>query len=194
MTSRAEYRLLLRQDNADLRLTEKGREIGLVDDLRYQRFREKKAAIEEELKRLRKEKIKPEEAEEILLSKGAAPLSKTLTLYDFLKRPEADYDLLEKLGKYEGNLDKQVREQCQITVKYEGYIRKQTEQVAGFKKLEHKKLPSGIDYERIRGLRIEARQKLQAIRPLNIGQASRISGVSPADISVLLIYLQTGKA
>lgn len=194
MTSRAEYRLLLRQDNADLRLTEKGREIGLVDDLRYQRFREKKAAIEEELKRLRKEKIKPEEAEEILLSKGAAPLSKTLTLYDFLKRPEVDYDLLEKLGKYEGNLDKQVREQCQITVKYEGYIRKQTEQVAGFKKLEHKKLPSGIDYERIRGLRIEARQKLQAIRPLNIGQASRISGVSPADISVLLIYLQTGKA
>lgn len=191
MTSRAEYRLLLRQDNADLRLTEKGRAVGLVSDERYERFIQKKAAIEEELRRLQKEKVKPEEAKEALEEIGASPLAKTVPLYEFLKRPEVNYSLLQRIGKYDGLLDKRVMEQCQITAKYEGYIRKQTDQVAGFKKLENKKLPSDINYDAILGLRIEARQKLSAIRPMSIGQASRISGVSPADISVLLIYLQT---
>lgn len=191
MTSRAEYRLLLRQDNADLRLTEKGRAVGLVSDERYERFLQKKSAIEAELRRLHKEKVKPEEAQAALEAIGASPLSRTMTLYEFLKRPEIDYPFLERIGKYDGSLDKRVMEQCQITAKYEGYIRKQTDQVEGFKKLENKKLPEQIDYNEIRGLRIEARQKLNAIRPINIGQASRISGVSPADISVLLIYLQT---
>lgn len=194
MTSRAEYRLLLRQDNADLRLTEKGWQAGLVTKERYELFSKKKQAIEAELKRLKSEKVKPEEADTILEQRGASPLSRTLSLYEFLKRPEVDYGLLEEIGKYDGKLNKAVWEQCQITVKYEGYIKKQMDQVAGFKKLENKRLPQDMDYDRIRGLRIEARQKLKAIRPLNIGQASRISGVSPADISVLLIHLQAKKS
>jgi tRNA uridine 5-carboxymethylaminomethyl modification enzyme len=194
MTSRAEYRLLLRQDNADLRLTEKGREVGLVTDERYEKFITKKTQIEAELKRLKTEKVKPDEANPLLEEMGASPLSRTMPLYDFLKRTEVNYTVLDKLEKGNKELSSQVIEQCEITVKYEGYIKKQLDQVESFKKLEKKKLPETLDYETISGLRIEARQKLNEIKPFNIGQASRISGVSPADISVLLIYMQTQKA
>ena len=194
MTSRAEYRLLLRQDNADLRLTEKGREIGLVTDERYEKFITKKTQIDAELKRLKTEKVKPDEANPLLEEMGASPLSRTLPLYEFLKRTEVNYTVLDKLEKGTKELSSQVIEQCEITVKYEGYIKKQLDQVESFKKLEKKKLPETLDYETISGLRIEARQKLNEIKPFNIGQASRISGVSPADISVLLIYMQTQKA
>lgn len=194
MTSRAEYRLLLRQDNADLRLTEKGREVGLVTDERYEKFITKKTQIEAELKRLKTEKVKPDEANPLLEEMGASPLSRTMPLYEFLKRTEVNYTVLDKLGKGNKELSSQVIEQCEITVKYEGYIKKQLDQVESFKKLEKKKLPETLDYETISGLRIEARQKLNEIKPFNIGQASRISGVSPADISVLLIYMQTQKA
>ena len=194
MTSRAEYRLLLRQDNADLRLTEKGREVGLVTDERYEKFITKKTQIEAELKRLKTEKVKPDEANPLLEEMGASPLSRTLPLYEFLKRTEVNYTVLDKLEKGNKELSSQIIEQCEITVKYEGYIKKQLDQVESFKKLEKKKLPETLDYETISGLRIEARQKLNEIKPFNIGQASRISGVSPADISVLLIYMQTQKA
>ncbi|WP_347451352.1 tRNA uridine-5-carboxymethylaminomethyl(34) synthesis enzyme MnmG [Acetoanaerobium noterae] len=194
MTSRAEYRLLLRQDNADLRLTEKGREIGLVTDERYEKFITKKTQIDAELKRLKTEKVKPDEANPLLEEMGASPLSRTMPLYEFLKRTEVNYTVLDKLEKGNKELSSQVIEQCEITVKYEGYIKKQLDQVESFKKLEKKKLPETLDYETISGLRIEARQKLNEIKPFNIGQASRISGVSPADISVLLIYMQTQKA
>ena len=194
MTSRAEYRLLLRQDNADLRLTEKGREIGLVTDERYEKFITKKTQIDAELKRLKTEKVKPDEANPLLEEMGASPLSRTLPLYEFLKRTEVNYTVLDKLEKGNKELSSQIIEQCEITVKYEGYIKKQLDQVESFKKLEKKKLPETLDYETISGLRIEARQKLNEIKPFNIGQASRISGVSPADISVLLIYMQTQKA
>lgn len=194
MTSRAEYRLLLRQDNADLRLTEKGREVGLVTDERYEKFITKKTQIDAELKRLKTEKVKPDEANLLLEEMGASPLSRTLPLYEFLKRTEVNYTVLDKLEKGNKELSSQVIEQCEITVKYEGYIKKQLDQVESFKKLEKKKLPETLDYETISGLRIEARQKLNEIKPFNIGQASRISGVSPADISVLLIYMQTQKA
>ncbi|WP_347351390.1 tRNA uridine-5-carboxymethylaminomethyl(34) synthesis enzyme MnmG [Acetoanaerobium noterae] len=194
MTSRAEYRLLLRQDNADLRLTEKGREIGLVTDERYEKFITKKTQIDAELKRLKTEKVKPDEANPLLEEMGASPLSRTMPLYEFLKRTEVNYTVLDKLEKGNKELSSQIIEQCEITVKYEGYIKKQLDQVESFKKLEKKKLPETLDYETISGLRIEARQKLNEIKPFNIGQASRISGVSPADISVLLIYMQTQKA
>ncbi len=190
MTSRAEYRLLLRQDNADLRLTELGREIGLVSDERYEAFLNKKEEIEREFERLRSEKIKPAEADDLMIAKNLQPLGKTLSLYDFLKRPEVDYELLKELGKYDGNLHPQVEEQCQIQIKYEGYIKKQIQQVEAFNKLEKRKIPRDFDYEQISGLRLEAKQKLSEIKPINIGQASRISGVSPADISVLLVFLQ----
>ncbi|MDO5062371.1 MAG: tRNA uridine-5-carboxymethylaminomethyl(34) synthesis enzyme MnmG [Peptostreptococcaceae bacterium] len=190
MTSRAEYRLLLRQDNADLRLTELGREIGLVDDERYERFIEKKTQIEAELERLRNEKIKPIEADEFLLENGFSPLGRTMSLYDFLKRPEVDYETLKLLGKYDPTIGLQAQEQCQVQVKYEGYIKKQVQQVEAFNKLEKRKIPKEFDYDQISGLRLEAKQKLSEIRPINIGQAGRISGVSPADISVLLVFLQ----
>lgn len=193
MTSRAEYRLLLRQDNADIRLTEKGREIGLVSDERYERFKEKQDAVQEELKRLKEVKVKPSEANELLESMNCSPMSKTIPIYEFLKRPEVTYDFLEKIDKTVPGLDPTVMEQCEITTKYEGYIKKQLEQVEGFKKLEKKVLPENFDYTAIKGLRIEAQQKLNEIQPFNIGQASRISGVSPADISVLLIYMQALK-
>ena len=177
MTSRSEYRLYLRQDNADMRLTEKGREIGLVKDDRYERYLNKKAAVEQELDRLKAERVTPKEVNHILA--------------EFLKRPEVTYSLLEQIGKGAGEeVDDDVKEQCVIMSKYEGYIDKQLKQIDQFKKLENRKLPEDINYSSIEGLRLEARQKLDAIKPVSIGQASRISGVSPADISVLLIYLE----
>lgn len=190
MTSRAEYRLLLRQDNADLRLTEIGYEIGLVTQERYQKFLAKKMEIKEEIERLKREKIRPEEVSSYFEKIGASPLAKTVSLYDVLKRPEMNYAVLKKLGRASENLPVQVQKQAEITAKYEGYIKKQVEQVNSFRKLEKRRLPEDIDYDEIDGLRLEARQKLNDIKPINIGQASRISGVSPADISVLLIHMK----
>lgn len=191
MTSRAEYRLYLRQDNADMRLTEKGYEIGLVKEDRYQRYLNKKSQVEKELDRLKKERVTPKEVNHILTEIGGSEIKVGLSLYEFLKRPEVTYDLLKQIGKGAGDeVSDEVKEQCVIMSKYEGYIDKQLKQIDQFKKLENRKLPENIDYSSIEGLRLEARQKLDNIKPLSIGQASRISGVSPADISVLLIYLE----
>ena len=191
MTSRSEYRLYLRQDNADMRLTQRGYDIGLVKEDRYQRYLAKKEAVAKELERLQTERVTPKEVNHLLTEMGASEIKVGLSLYEFLKRPEVTYELIEAIGKGAGeNVSDEVKEQCVVMTKYEGYIDKQLKQIDQFKKLENKKLPQEIDYLSIDGLRIEARQKLDAIRPVSIGQASRISGVSPADISVLLIYLE----
>ena len=191
MTSRSEYRLYLRQDNADMRLTQRGYDIGLVKEDRYQRYLTKKEAVAKELERLQTERVTPKEVNHLLTEMGASEIKVGLSLYEFLKRPEVTYELIEAIGKGAGeNVSDEVKEQCVVMTKYEGYIDKQLKQIDQFKKLENKKLPQEIDYLSIDGLRIEARQKLDAIRPVSIGQASRISGVSPADISVLLIYLE----
>ena len=194
MTSRSEYRLYLRQDNADMRLTQRGYDIGLVSEDRYQRFLEKKAAVEKELERLKTERVTPKEVNHKLEEMGSSEIKLGLSLYEFLKRPEVNYDLIEAIGKGAGeDVSDEVKEQCVIMTKYEGYIDKQLKQIDQFKKLENRKLPEDISYASIEGLRIEARQKLDNIKPISIGQASRISGVSPADISVLLIYLEQMK-
>lgn len=191
MTSRAEYRLYLRQDNADMRLTQKGYDIGLVTQERYDRYIEKKEQIESEIERLKKNRITPNEVNELLAEKGIVGLNNGLSLYEFLKRPEIDYSFLDITGKSsELELPEDVKEQAVIMIKYEGYIEKQMKQIEQFRKLENKKLSEDIDYSLIDGLRLEARQKLDLIKPTSIGQASRISGVSPSDISVLLIYLE----
>ena len=191
MTSRSEYRLYLRQDNADMRLTQRGYDIGLVKEDRYQRYLAKKEAVAKELERLQTERVTPKEVNHLLTEMGASEIKVGLSLYEFLKRPEVTYELIEAIGKGAGaEVSYEVKEQCVVMTKYEGYIDKQLKQIDQFKKLENKKLPQEIDYLSIDGLRIEARQKLDAIRPVSIGQASRISGVSPADISVLLIYLE----
>ncbi|SEF98204.1 tRNA uridine 5-carboxymethylaminomethyl modification enzyme [Caloramator fervidus] len=191
MTSRAEYRLLLRQDNADLRLTQKGYDIGLVTEERYQRYLKRKENIEKEIERLKKTVISPSERNnEILRSIGSSEIRSGITLYELIKRPEVTYENIKDLDTERPDLPKDVTEEVEIEIKYEGYIKKQIEQVEQFKKLESKKIPQDINYEEIQGLRLEARQKLSKIRPENIGQASRISGVSPADISVLLVYLE----
>ena len=194
MTSRAEYRLLLRQDNADMRLLEIGHNVGLVSDERYQRFLEKKKAIEEEIDRVRAKTIKPtEKVNEFLKKYGSSPLTTGVKLADLVKRSELTYENLAEIDDDRPDLPEQVQKEVGIELKYEGYIKLQAEQVEKFKKLEEKKLPQDINYEDIKGLRLEARQKLNKIRPNSVGQASRISGVSPADISVLLIYLETIK-
>ena len=194
MTSRAEYRLLLRQDNADLRLTDIGHEVGLISDERYQKFLDKKAKIDEEIERLKKTNIKPnEENNKILKEIGAAEITVGTKIADLLKRTEITYENIAVLDKKRPELDRQVIEEVEIMIKYEGYINLQNKQVESFKKLEKKLLPQEIDYNEIKGLRLEARQKLNKIKPYSIGQASRISGVSPADISVLLIFLEQNK-
>ena len=191
MTSRSEYRLYLRQDNADMRLTQKGYDIGLVKEDRYNKFLDKKEAVEKELERLKTERVTPKEVNHLLEEMNASPIKVGLSLYEFLKRPEVNYELIEAIGKGAGDdVLYAVKEQCVIMTKYEGYIEKQLKQIDQFKKLENKKLSEDLNYSAIEGLRIEARQKLDAIKPISIGQASRISGVSPADISVLLIYLE----
>ena len=191
MTSRAEYRLYLRQDNADMRLTQRGYDIGLVKEDRYQRYLDKKAKVEAELERLKTVRVTPKEVNHLLQEIGASEIKVGLSLYEFIKRPEVTYELIEAIGKGAGeDVSTEVKEQCVVMTKYEGYIDKQLKQIDQFKKLENKKLSNEIDYLSIDGLRIEARQKLDNIRPVSIGQASRISGVSPADISVLLIYLE----
>lgn len=191
MTSRSEYRLILRQDNADLRLTEKGREAGLVTDERYNRYKERKRTIEEEIKRIKKTIIPAtSEVNRILSEKLSTPLKAGISIYELLKRPEINYEALSEVDKERPQLSEDIIEQVEIEIKYEGYIEKQKQQVEQFKKIEEKKIPKYIDYKKIKGLRIEAMQKLDKIKPESIGQASRISGVSPADISVLLIYIE----
>ena len=194
MTSRAEYRLLLRQDNADLRLTDKGYEVGLVTEERYKNFLNKKENIEREMERLRNTVIKPtEEVNKLLKKYNSSPLNTGIKLYELLKRTELKYIDLKEIDANRPKLTKQELEEVEIQIKYEGYIKMQNDQVQKFKKLETKKLREDLDYSTILGLSLEARQKLNKIKPISIGQASRISGVSPADISVLLIYLEQQK-
>ncbi len=192
MTSRAEYRLLLRQDNADERLTEKGYAAGLVTEERYRRFKNKKQQIEDEIERLKNIRITPKyEVNEILEGIGSVPLKMPLNMYELLKRVELNYDNTSELDKDRPLLKKEIKDYVETVIKYEGYISKQIKQVEQFKKLENKRIPKDIDYNEVGSLRLEARQKLDKIRPDSIGQASRISGVSPSDINVLLIYLMT---
>ena len=192
MTSRAEYRLLLRQDNADLRLREKGYHVGLVTQEQYDYIQWKKEKIEEETQRMEHVHVGAvKEVQELLEQYGSTPLKNGISLGDLIRRPELSYDIVAPLDKKRPELPYDVREQININIKYDGYIRRQLKQVEGFKKLENKKLPKDIDYDAISGLRIEAKQKLNAYRPISIGQASRIAGVSPADISVLLVYMES---
>ncbi|MCZ0754755.1 tRNA uridine-5-carboxymethylaminomethyl(34) synthesis enzyme MnmG [Anoxybacillus sp. J5B_2022] len=194
LTSRAEYRLLLRHDNADLRLTEIGYQIGLISDARYEKFLAKKAAIEKEKKRLQTYIIKPTpEVQEVIRQAGGSELKDGIRAADLLKRPEMTYEHIQLLAPAEEDIPADVIEQVEIQIKYEGYIEKSLQQVERLKKMENKKIPEDIDYDAITGLATEARQKLKQVRPLSIAQASRISGVNPADISILLVYLEQGR-
>ncbi len=191
MTSRSEYRLLLRQDNADLRLTPLGHEIGLISDERYEKFLKKRTAIENEIARLKTLVFPPSEAvNKVITSAGSTPISTGVHADELLKRPEINYSMLAEIDEKRSPLPADVCEQVEISIKYEGYINRQMSQAMQFSKLENKKMPDGIDYMSIDGLRLEARQKLDKIRPLSLGQASRISGVSPSDIAVLMVYLK----
>ena len=191
MTSRAEYRLLLRQDNADLRLTQIGHEIGLISDKRYEKFEQKRQNIEKEIKRLKETIVKPtEEVNKLLKENGTTELSTGTKMAELLKRTELNYEKLAVIDTTRPELSKQEKDEVEIQIKYEGYIKMQEAQVEKFKKLETKILPNDVDYETINGISLEGRQKLNKLKPRSIGQASRISGVSPADISVLLVYLQ----
>ena len=191
MTSRAEYRLLLRQDNADLRLRKKGYQVGLIDEETYQKLLEKEAAIAREIERTEHATIGgTPEVQKLLEEKGSTLLKSGTTIAELIRRPELNYEDLAPIDKERPFLPWDVKEQVEINLKYEGYIKRQMKQVEQFKKLEAKKIPEDLDYEKVGSLRIEARQKLEEYRPVSIGQASRISGVSPADISVLLVYLE----
>ncbi|UFT99421.1 tRNA uridine-5-carboxymethylaminomethyl(34) synthesis enzyme MnmG [Radiobacillus kanasensis] len=193
LTSRAEYRLLLRHDNADLRLTELGYAIGMISEGRYERFQEKKRLIEEEKKRLQKETIKPEEKVLAIMEEaGAALLKEPTKAYELLRRPEIKYEMIERITASEIDLPMEIKEQVEIQVKYQGYIEKSNQQVERMKKMEDKKIPEDIDYDAIGGIATEAREKLKKVRPLSVGQASRISGVNPADVSILLVYIEQG--
>ena len=192
MTSRAEYRLLLRQDNADLRLRKKGWEVGLIDDETYHKLQEKERMIHEEIERVEHTTVGGSaEVQSLLESQRSTLLKSGTTIAELIRRPELNYKVLAPIDKERPELPEDVCEQVEINIKYDGYIRRQMKQVEQFKKLEQKKIPEDIDYEDVGSLRIEARQKLEAYRPVSIGQASRISGVSPADISVLLVYLES---
>ncbi|KIQ95432.1 Glucose-inhibited division protein A [Anoxybacillus thermarum] len=194
LTSRAEYRLLLRHDNADLRLTEIGYKLGLISQERYEKFIAKKEAIEAEKKRLKSYIIKPtSQVQEMIRNVGGSELKDGIRAADLLKRPEMTYEHIQMIAPAEQPIDPEVAEQVEIQIKYEGYIEKSLQQVEKLKKMENKKIPEDIDYDAITGLATEARQKLKQVRPLSIAQASRISGVNPADISILLVYLEQGK-
>jgi tRNA uridine 5-carboxymethylaminomethyl modification enzyme len=190
MTSRSEYRLLLRQDNADIRLTGMGYDLGLVSEEKYQRMKNKEEETAKELRRIEKEIVPPgEEINNFLAEKGTSPLVTGASVADLVRRPQLTYNDIAPFDKGRRELPFDVREQVEISLKYEGYISRQMSQAKQFKRLENRKLPDDINYEEISGLRLEARQKLSKIRPLSIGQASRISGVSPADIAVLIVFL-----
>lgn len=194
LTSRAEYRLILRHDNADLRLTEVGHNLGLVSDEEYNAFLEKKQDIKDELQRLSEIRIKPSQVQEFLESKGSNGLKDGVLASEFLRRPEVNYsDLLKFIDAPEKDLDRRVIEQVEIETKYAGYIKKAQDRVDRLKRMEEKAIPDRIDYEAINGLATEGRQKLEKIRPTTIAQASRISGVTPADIAILSVYIQQGK-
>ena len=190
MTSRAEYRLVLRQDNADLRLTEKGHEVGLVTEERYKRFLEKQQQVKDETERLENTTVGPKQANDFLEKTGSTPLQNRISLAALMKRPEVTYENMAEIDPERPDLSQHVISQLEVQIKYEGYISKQMAQIAKFKKLENRTLSEDMDYSEIEGLRIEAMQKLNQIKPLSVGQASRISGVSPADINVLLVYLE----
>lgn len=194
LTSRAEYRLLLRHDNADLRLTEIGHQIGLISDERYSRFEAKKAAIEEEISRLSQVRIKPnEQTQHLIAERGGAALKDGILAIDLLKRPEMDYAAIREILADDIEVSEEVAEQVEIQTKYAGYIDKSLQQVEKMKRMEDKKIPANIDYDAIHSLATEARQKLKEVKPLSVGQASRISGVNPADVSILLVYIEQGK-
>ena len=194
LTSRAEYRLLLRHDNADLRLTEMGHKLGMISEERYVAYLVKKQHIEEEIERLRKISIKPsEEVQEIIRETGGAELREPMKAADLLKRPEISYSQIERMVPPTEKRSEEVEEQVEISIKYEGYIEKSMQQVEKMKKMENKKIPDNIDYHAISGIATEAKSQLSEVRPLSIAQASRISGVNPADISILLIYIEQGK-
>jgi tRNA uridine 5-carboxymethylaminomethyl modification enzyme len=194
LTSRAEYRLLLRHDNADLRLTEIGHQIGLIRDDRYKKFLAKRDAIEAEKLRLGSTFLKPTaDVQELIRSIGGSELKDGIRASDLLKRPEMNYELFETICPSDVSLDDEIKEQVEIQLKYEGYISKSLQQVDRLKKMENKKIPENIDYDSVSGLATEARQKLKLVKPLSIAQASRISGVNPADVSILLVYLEQGK-
>jgi tRNA uridine 5-carboxymethylaminomethyl modification enzyme len=194
LTSRAEYRLLLRHDNADLRLTEIGFNIGMIKEERYKRFLMKKEAVEMEKERLKSNFIKPtKEVQEVITASGGSELKDGIRASDLLRRPEMDYSHIQKLAPSDVELSEEVMEQVEIQIKYEGYIEKSLQQVDRLKKMENKKIPENIDYDAISGLATEARQKLKQVHPLSVAQASRISGVNPADVSILLVYLEQGK-
>ena len=190
MTSRAEYRLVLRQDNADLRLTERAHEIGLVSEERYARYRKIKEDAEREIQRLSETEVTPSQVNGFLESVGSAPLQNRATLAELLKRPELNYECLRDIDGERPQLSRHSLTRVEVQIKYEGYITKQYQQIEKFKRLESKKLDPEFDYMSLDGLRIEAKQKLSQFKPLSVGQASRISGVSPADINVLLIHLE----
>jgi tRNA uridine 5-carboxymethylaminomethyl modification enzyme len=191
LTSRAEYRLLLRHDNADLRLTPTGYDIGLIKQERYDRFLHKRDLVEQELERLRSTKVKPDEqVQQMLSDAGTAALQNSVDALTILRRPEVTYAMLESITPSPFDLNREMKEQVEIQVKYQGYIEKQLAQVERLKKMEKKRIPEDIVYAEINGIAIEAKQKMEKIRPISIGQASRISGVSPADISILLVYLE----
>ena len=189
MTSRSEYRLLLRQDNADLRLTQMGRDVGLIDDERYEAFLERRRITEEEKERLEKTTASPTAANPMLEKCKSTPISTGAKLADLLRRPEVDYASLAQCDRERQELPERVCETVETEIKYEGYIKRQLSEAEKQKKIETKLLPADIDYTKIKGLRLEAAAKLQEMRPATLGQAARISGVNPADISVLVIYL-----
>jgi len=194
MTSRAEYRLLLRQDNADIRLTQKGRDLGLVDDERYEIFTRKVSLLEKELSRLKEVKVNPSvENNKVIVELGSNELKTTIPLYDLIKRPELDYDKVSLFDENRETLPKEVKNQIEIMIKYEGYIEKQKAQIKQFKKVEEKDLTWIKDYKEVANISNEAVQKLNDIKPETLGQASRISGVSPADINNILIYIEVSK-
>ncbi|MFC4077234.1 tRNA uridine-5-carboxymethylaminomethyl(34) synthesis enzyme MnmG [Salinithrix halophila] len=193
LTSRAEYRLLLRHDNADLRLTDLGYEIGLISEERYRRFTTKREAIEVEINRLRNTKVKPtEELQTLLSEQGSSSVDNAVELAKLIKRPEIKYEHIEQIAPPETLVSPEVGEQVEIQLKYEGYIKKSLQQVEKMRKMENKRIPEWVDYDRVTGLSSEAREKLARIRPLSLGQASRISGVNPADISILLVFIEQG--
>ena len=192
MTSRAEYRLLLRQDNADRRLTETGREYGLVNDERYERYRTKKEKVDAEVERLRSKKVEISTFRDFLTKHGEANAEETpnQSFAEILRRPNITYDDLAEIDENRPDLGRNEKTEVEVILKYDGYIQKQINEVEKLQSLENKRLSSDLDYHSIGGLRLEARQKLSEIRPETVGQASRISGVSPADVNVLLIYLE----